>query len=329
MPGSAPAGAGAEVISDYRDFDFSAIWAGREQVTAFERSLLARLLAGADLRRVVEIGTGFGRLSEGLAAAAGQYVGVDYDPRMLTRAAERARAARKDHDDARFALMNAYHPAFVPGAFTAAVMVRLYHHLSNPAPVLRRWARTLHRQGQLIVSYNPRPSLGTLVIDVKSRLRPTGGVPPPSITWSRTPIVEVPEGGMHTYSAPRREFDRAVEVSGLVPVRQVGAGLEEYLTRAPTGLLLRLSLGWPQGRGFPSRFAVLETPDGDETVLPPLDEIWACPRCGVALGLTVNPGEVAPRCGTCGWVGGFAPGVIDLRYSPSPNHASAPGPRGT
>ncbi len=145
-----------EVIPDYRHLDFQGMWAGRERVTALERTVVSRLLGGVSRRRILELGTGFGRLTPVLAPVADEYVGVDFDPGGLARARATLSGEERAGPSARFALANAYHLPFASASFSGVAMVRVYHHLADPAPVLAELARVLE-PGDGSSSATPRP----------------------------------------------------------------------------------------------------------------------------------------------------------------------------
>ncbi len=121
--------------STYR-IDF---WGGgsREYEDRVERIALRRLLPPGG-SRILEVGAGFGRLT-GELAAFDQVVLVDYSRSMLREARERL------GDDRRYLYVAAdvYKLPFAPGAFDAATMIRVIHHLADPVAALKEIRRTM------------------------------------------------------------------------------------------------------------------------------------------------------------------------------------------
>src|SRR5208282_2630205 len=121
-----------ESISDYEGFDFPRLWRGREKVTEVERSFLTAAFAPADRRRLLEVGTGFGRLLGSLENLGDEIVAMDFDFGSLAR----LRSPGVQGDRTLRIAANIYHLPFVDGAFTGATMIRVYHHLVDPAAAL-------------------------------------------------------------------------------------------------------------------------------------------------------------------------------------------------
>ncbi len=299
-----------ESVTDYSGFDFRALWRGRDRVTAVEREIVRRAFGSADRRRILEVGSGFGRLSATLFELAEEAVASDFDLENLARLA----ATPGDGAPLRVAA-NLYHLPFVDGAFTSAGMVRVYHHLSDPAAALAELARVLRSGARLLLSYNPKPSVGTLVLDVRRALRPLASVPFRTTTFS-TGTVALDPDPFPIYVASRREFGRTSRAAGFRIRGEVVSGLEEFrvVCRAPTELFVRLGSAFGPAPGFPVRFVMLEKEGAAGVPLPAAEDILACPRCRQPLRFPVAEGPIP--CGSCDYTGTRTPGAIDLRYVP-------------
>src|SRR5580658_1116508 len=154
-----------ERIVDYRNYDFRAVWVGRDHVDRFDRALLECALDHLDLRRTLEIGTGFGRLTPRILQGNGQYVGIDYDLGGVRDAHDAAvRAGPADSHRAWFAA-NVYHLPFASGSFSSICMVRVHHHLADPVRALREIARVLVPGGTALITYNDRTGFRSLIHD--------------------------------------------------------------------------------------------------------------------------------------------------------------------
>jgi SAM-dependent methyltransferase len=297
-------------ISDYDGFDFRTLWRGREKVTEVESRLLFRTFISGDRRRLLEVGTGFGRLLGSVEAVAEEVVATDFDLTSLKRLDGNRPGANRTLRVA----ANLYHLPFVDGSFTGATMVRVYHHLSDPAGAFRELRRVLRPRSRLFVSYSPRPSIGTLVNDIQSALHPSPQIPFRSVTFSRKRCVELTPDPFPVYVAPREEFQETARRSGFATLLEFGSGLEEYhLSRhVPADWFVRIGAALGRAPGFPMRFAVLEVPDGPAGRLPAREEMVACPVCHGPL----QPREAGAQCRKCAFSGTLSDGVLDLRYVP-------------
>ncbi len=299
-----------ESVSDYARFDFAALWRGREKVTEVERAIVSLQLGAADRRRILELGTGFGRLLGTITELGEEVVATDFDVNSLTGLSASAGSKGRLRIAA-----NIYHLPFVDGAFTSASMVRVYHHLSDPVAALTEVARVLQGGGRFLVSYNPKPTLGTLVNDIQRAIHRPTRTRFRSITFARGPVTLDPEP-FPVYVASRHEFARTVGAAGLRPVCEVVSGLEEYylMRHVPAGVFVRLGTALGRAPAFPARFAVLVKDQRPGASLPDLERILACPRCRTPL----PPGsdDVPPVCRACGYRGTIRGAVLDLRYVP-------------
>jgi len=299
-----------EQISDYARFDFEALWPGREKVTQVEGAILAAALRSGDRRRVLEVGTGFGRLLGVLTELAEEVVTTDFDLAGLSRLP----STGTDRNSLRVAC-NVYHLPFVGGSFSSASMIRVYHHLSEPVVALREVARVLRPGGRLLISYNPKPSVGTLVNDIQRAIHPSREAPFRSITFSagRTSLHPDP---FPVFVAGRRDFVQSTAAAGLHRGPEVVSGLEEYyfMRHIPAHWFVRIGTALGRAPAFPMRFALVTKPGADSASLPKLGEVLACPRCG-----TPHPDwgtADALECGHCPFVGRRHDAVLDLRYVP-------------
>jgi ArsR family transcriptional regulator len=115
---------------------------------AVEVALLA-LVPERDAGRLLDIGTGTGRVLELLAPRISQGVGVDASKAMLALARSRLARAGIGHCSVRLADM--YRLPLAAASFDVAVMQMVLHYADDPAGVLAEAARVVRPGGRLIV----------------------------------------------------------------------------------------------------------------------------------------------------------------------------------
>ncbi len=299
-----------ESVSDYEGYDFAALWHRREKVTQVEQSFLTTALGSVDCRRVLELGSGFGRLTAALESISDEVVASDFDLTSLTR----LRPAGGRRRPTRRVAANLYHLPFGDGTFTAATMVRVYHHLDDPVAALAEIRRILVPGGHLLVSYNPKPSVGTLVNDIQRAIRTTGRTPFRSITFAPEEHLELRPDPFPVHVGPRAEFSRSALAAGFLPGAEMVSGLEEYylMRYVPVEVFVRVGTALGRAPGFPMRFVVLRGVGRTDPPAAPADELFACPRCRGPVRTT----PTGAACPTCGFLGVEREGVLDLRFLP-------------
>jgi ArsR family transcriptional regulator len=114
---------------------------------AVEAALLA-LVPEHGAGRLIDIGTGTGRVLELLAPRISQGVGVDASKAMLALARSRLARAGIGHCSVRLADM--YRLPFVDASFDIAVVQMVLHYAEDPPGVLAEAARVLRPGGRLI-----------------------------------------------------------------------------------------------------------------------------------------------------------------------------------
>lgn len=316
------ASACAEEIVDYRSYDYRAVWEHLGRVDRFDRVILARMLGQADPGRILELGTGFGRLAPELLRSAREYVGVDYNPAGVAEAL-RAGTAGGTASRRLWIAANAYHLPFANGSFTTVCMIRVHHHLGEPELALREVARVLVPGGTAIVTYNTRSRWRTLLLAAtdsreapgRPQDRPTGGPDPSG-------HVLVRERPLRHFATERAEFQREVASSGLMEQESLGEPQVRASRLLPLGLGVWLGRTWPGAPLFSTRWSVLRKP-GPPTSPVPWARILACPACGAS-----PPGwtpQLAGRICDCGFRVTQTDGIVDLRFVPSEGSFPAAG----
>lgn len=244
-------------------------WEPGPGATAVEAELLDLVLGMNAAGRLLEVGTGSGRLSGRLHSRACWFVGIDSD-RSAVRAAS---SLLRGVPTSSFVTADAEHLPFRDAAFDVVVLHRIYHRFPDPAAALGRIGRLLGRGGVLIVSFTPRPTIGTLGRDLHHAVLRTGKRE--SLTFSRTPSVVVRSGVHPGHVTTVRETRRALELAGFRVESTLGFGFEAVrrFDRLPPRLFIRLAplLGHVRG-GAPMlmvRARKVESPLGRTAVRGP------------------------------------------------------------
>jgi SAM-dependent methyltransferase len=291
---------GPPVTRDFRSLDFEALWAGRGSTTAVERALLAGLLGTTDGRRALEVGPGEGRMTPVVRGRAEEYVALDLHREFLARI-----PWDPGPEHSLRVVADAHHAPFVDGAFSLVVIIRVYNFLPDPRAFLREIYRLLTPGGSLILGYQPRTSLATLVDDYRlflSGRRARGAL---SMTFSRQPQVPSGPAPFPTW-LPSRAFVRStLATAGFDVVRSISSGAEDYVVgrRLPPRLFVQLA---PLGDrlGFlPTQFVLARRPSTPELrPFPEWSDMVACARCRTTLGPITLTSTSRYQCVACGAV---------------------------
>lgn len=304
---------GQEVVSRFEKFDFESLWKGRDKVDLLEKSILSDMMNFVDRRRVLELGTGNGRLGEIVQRNSNEYVAADINKAFLKKA--KRSAIRKD---GKYVASNMYHLPFANGSFSSVVMIRVFNFASLPDRVLKEISRVLVPGGFLIISISPKPSLSTFVDDLKYHFHKTHSERGTSttITFSREDISEVHPASSPTY-AMRREFIRNLfRINKLTELKSISSGLEDYflLRRLPTRFFIKLGAVFQDFFAFPNTFYLLQKSEGNGSSIEGIDDILVCPECRLPFpkGIALN----GVSCASCGFKAAADDGIVDLTYIP-------------
>jgi SAM-dependent methyltransferase len=307
---------GPELPDDFHGLDFEALWRDRKETTVVERALVREALRSFPTARAMELGAGDGRLSPAVWSVANEFVAVDQRFEFLARLRDRVpRGVPSLLVEA-----NLYHLPFVDGAATCGLLVRVYNFLVDPIPCLREIGRVLAPEGGLAVTCNVRPSVGSLVEDLRRSVTRPAGRPATSYTFSRAPVLAVVPSPFPTVSPRRAHFRSVLADAGFRSVGRFGCGLEDFriLDRIPSRAYIAAGRRLASAPIFPLEWELVRragpVPAGP---LPPLLESLACPRCRRPLG-PVDPRQDANQpCPTCGFLVRIEDGIVRARYVPN------------
>ena len=114
-----------------------------------ERAMLA--MAGPDrVNRLLDIGTGTGRMLEVFAPLYGEALGIDASSEMLAIA--RAKLARGLMPGARVVRGDLFDPELAPGPFDLATVHRVLHFLDRPGEAVGEIVRRLGVGGRIVIA---------------------------------------------------------------------------------------------------------------------------------------------------------------------------------
>jgi ubiquinone/menaquinone biosynthesis C-methylase UbiE len=130
---------------------------GREYEDLAERRALGRLLPPRG-RRLLDIGAGFGRLSE-FYAGYDQAVLLDYSPSLLREARDRLGHSPRHL----YIAANFYAMPFAPASFDTAMMVRVLHHVEDVAALLSEVSRVLAGAGTFVLEHASKRHLKAIL----------------------------------------------------------------------------------------------------------------------------------------------------------------------
>jgi SAM-dependent methyltransferase len=288
-----------EFVVDYGSYNFHAVWDGRDRVDRYDRALLDLALRHLDPRRLLELGTGFGRLSPRLREWAEEYAAVDFDPRGLREAKEVVTHLPTTRGHQLWIAANAYHLPFRSESFSSIAMVRVHHHLAEPRTALGEIARVLVPGGSALITYSPISWVRSLVHDLGVAFGRPKQANDRRLLFAPGDHVQVREVPLRQFITAEERFDQDLAAAGLVKRRSFG-GTETAVARVlPLDVGLRWSEVWPRAPVFSTRWVVVHKP-GPMSAVSPWEEILTCPRCqqpGPPMyGDSVLPGP-CPRCG--------------------------------
>lgn len=286
-------------LPDFRSLDFERLWQGRERTTEVELGVIDELIAGEDVRRILEVGPGGGRVASLLRARAEEHLGIDVTLEFLLRLHARWPTGSD------WLAADLVDLPFSSDAISGAVVVRVYNFLVDPVRALVELFRVLAPGGWAIVSYFSAPSAATLWDDVRGRWK---GTSVPGTPW-RTSF-------RHETDLPSRaRFRREAESVGFSWDREAGVGFEDFrpFRWMPTDLFLGFSHAFGATGLPPHHFVRLRKPGTRPGELPARDTLVLCPVCRGPLGMSLGNPTGARACPRCGSPIPVVEGIPDLR----------------
>jgi SAM-dependent methyltransferase len=286
-------------ICDYEGSEYRTdFWEGkgRDYEDRVERIALRRLLPPRG-RRVLEVGAGFGRLTN-LFDGYEQVVLLDYSHSQLEY-------AREHFGDAGYLYVAAdiYRMPFAPGVFDVTTLVRVLHHMADPPAALRAIRYAMQQGGIFVLEFANKQNLKAIARWLLRRQ-----------AWSPFAYTPVEFAELHFDFHPRyvRNTLRAV---GFAPGRTLTVShfrLDLLKRTLPTGWLAWLDSGvqWTGGLWQLSPSALIRSQATGEDEPAPVGAFWRCPDCG---GFDVQRATDHLACRGCGQRWMIRNGVYDFK----------------
>jgi ubiquinone/menaquinone biosynthesis C-methylase UbiE len=137
----------------YEGIEYKAFWAGKEKqrLDDWEHYLVRKLLPKTG-RRIVDIGCGFGRLSDCYLDRFEQIVMLDGSMTLLRQAQDKLK------DKAVYIAADANHLPFIKSSFDCVLMIRVFHHMPDTYWILSEFGRILGHSGVFLFNYSNKLS---------------------------------------------------------------------------------------------------------------------------------------------------------------------------
>ena len=270
---------------------------GREYEDLAERIALRRLLPSSG-QRLLEIGAGFGRLTE-VYAGFEQVVLLDYSKSQLRQAqAHLGRGERYIYVAGDF-----YNPPFVDSLFDGATLIRTIHHAQDVPRVLQQVRRVLAPAGTFILEFANKRHLKAIL---RYWLRRQ--------TWNPFALEPVEFVELNFDFHPKWMAARLQEADFTIQRRLAVSHfrvplLKRYiparLLAAMDGLVQWTGAWWQLS---PSIF--IRARQRKSGPPPPADGFFRCPRCG---GRDWQRSEIMLTCKTCDARWAIDDGIHDFK----------------
>ena len=289
-------------ICNYEDTDYRGdFWEGqgRDYEDLAERIVLRKLLPQRG-RRLVDLGGAFGRLSE-FYGGYDQVVLTDYSLSLLRQAQARlGRGGRMVYVAA-----NLYGLPFAGGAFDAAMMVRVIHHIEDVPAALAEIGRCLAEGGTFVLEFASKRHLKSIA---RYALRAQRWSPFDQAPYEFLPMhfdfhpawmrARLAEAGFHVKRQRTVSHFRLAPLKRAIPARALAA-LDGVCQ--PTGRWWQLT---------PSVFCQCLAVTGKAEEFAPAGRLFRCPACG---SLELEAGAQALVCRGCGRRWGIEDGIYNFK----------------
>jgi len=165
-------------MAHYDLYDYQSYWQGRSYEDGSEKIAIKAFFdqIGQNKLKLLEVGSGFGRLVPAYSAYCSQITLLDPAQKNLTDAKS---YLHNTSPPIKYVKGRAENIPFPPNTFDAALIVRVLHHIPDPAKVLSELSRVIKPGGYLILEFANKLHLKNIFtsfingkFDLLSRLHP-------------------------------------------------------------------------------------------------------------------------------------------------------------
>jgi SAM-dependent methyltransferase len=136
-----------DAIPDYETFDYSTVWRGRGIEDRAEKEIVSRWATG---ETGIELGGGFGRITQVLEKRLGRTFMLDYSLSNLRRASSRLKKTTLIRDS--FDRL-----PFDDSVFDFVALIRVIHHVPDPDSLLAEVVRVSRNGGTFVLGIGNHP----------------------------------------------------------------------------------------------------------------------------------------------------------------------------
>lgn len=284
----------------YEGIEYKLFWTGAQKnnLDDLERLLISELLPHAG-RRIIDVGCGFGRLTECYANRFGQIVLADGSMSMLQQAVELT------NGHGVYVACDAMHLPFRPAAFDAVLMIRVFHHMQDPQGSLAELSRVACGGANLIFSYVNKQNALRIMRWLMGRNR------------HNNPFSRIPDDlGSTVISHHPAAIHDMLENAGFGQIQDTGTGITDRLADRlgfeaawlAVGKRLAPLLGGTRlAPWILSKSVRGEAPSLDQGL--EVADLFQCPVCGAGLNQNTN----GYGCSACKRQYPLLDGIFDFR----------------
>jgi ubiquinone/menaquinone biosynthesis C-methylase UbiE len=299
-----------QIIVDYEGRDYRDFWEGshkksRSYEDTSERFLIERFLPPKG-GWFIDIGAGYGRLSDLYVHRFSNVVIADYAVSLLKEAKDNLKNNR--HESVYYIASNVYHLPFMDSVFHAGLMVRLLHHMKEQTRGLSEIERTFAPESRFIVNYSNKRN----ILQIAKLAMGRNNLKPYQIN-----PTEVQEDGDFLSHIHPKYAKEVFEKSGFKIIDSLGTGTfrnKKIMRLVGSPVILDNLLQDLMGTlSLAPNIFLLTTPiekEGQKKTLNTLLDVLQCPACGSKL----KEEDQKLICTNCSVEYPIVDGIYDLRY---------------
>jgi ubiquinone/menaquinone biosynthesis C-methylase UbiE len=282
----------------YEGIEYKEFWkeSKKHNLDRLEHAIVSSLLPACG-RRIIDIGCGFGRLSDCYLDRFEQVIMLDGSVTLLQQ------ARKTVGEGATYVAADANNLPLRPSSMDCVLLFRVFHHLPDSHSILTEVRRVLGRKGVFVFNYCNKISLRQLVLWMLRRKR-------------ENPLTLETIGiGTRLISHHPRYIRGLLEKNGYSNMKYLGAGIFDKIPD-PFGILFPLAkllapvfgltnlAPWINCRAITSSGEPLDT-------MRKVEDIFICPSCHCDLVYLTQ----AYVCKSCEHIYPIEDGIIDFRLA--------------